>query len=84
MFFSSIKGINKLISNEMPNIYLKVTLEKNWRSQNFDFLSLDQLTQISLKFKTSCCNLKIRGGEQICLWRFNYFDFERNYEVLKL
>ena len=45
----------------MPNIYLKVTLEKNWRSQNFDFLSLDQLTQISLKFKTSCCNLKIRG-----------------------
>ena len=24
----------------MSNIYLKVTIEKNWRSQNFDFLSL--------------------------------------------
>ena len=24
----------------MPNIYLKVSLEKNWRSQNFDFLTL--------------------------------------------
>ena len=42
MFFSSIKGINKLISKEMSNICLKVTIEKNWRSQNFDFLSLDQ------------------------------------------
>ena len=24
----------------MPNIYLKVTIEKNWCSQNFDYLSL--------------------------------------------
>ena len=24
----------------MSNIYLKVTIEKNWRSQNFDFQSL--------------------------------------------
>ena len=24
----------------MSNIYLKVTTEKNWHSQNFDFLSL--------------------------------------------
>ena len=56
----------------MSNIYLKVTIENNWRSQNFDFLSLKnlspgqffrelQLTQISLNFKISCCNLKIRG-----------------------
>ena len=27
----------------MPNIYLKVTIEKNWHSQNFDFLSLKKL-----------------------------------------
>ena len=36
MFFSSIKGINRLISKGMSNIYVKVTIEKNWRSQNFD------------------------------------------------
>ena len=24
----------------MPNIYLKVAIEKNWRSQNFNFLCL--------------------------------------------
>ena len=28
----------------MSNIYLKVTIEKNWRSQNFDFLSLKNLS----------------------------------------
>ena len=32
--------MNRLVSKGMPNIYLKVTIEKNWRSQNFDFLSL--------------------------------------------
>ena len=44
MFFSSIKGINRLISKGMSNIYLKVTIEKNWRSQNFNFLSLKNLS----------------------------------------
>ena len=44
MFFSSIKGMNRLISKEMSNIYLKLTIEKNWRSQNFDFLSLKNLS----------------------------------------
>ena len=28
MFFSSIKGINRLISKGMSNIYLKVTIQK--------------------------------------------------------
>ena len=40
MLFSSIKIINKLIGKRMSNIYLKVTIEKNWLSQNFDFPSL--------------------------------------------
>ena len=35
-----LKGINRLISKGMPNIQLKVFIEKNWRSENFDFLSL--------------------------------------------
>ena len=78
----------------MPNIYLKVSLEKNWRSQNFDFLTLKILkiyyqvafgelliTQISLNFQASCCNLKIRGlGAKLCA-AFLLFDFERNYNV---
>ena len=33
------KEINRLLSKGMSDIYLKVTIEKNWRSQNFDFLS---------------------------------------------
>ena len=44
MFLNSIKGINRLISKGMSNIYLKVTIEKNWRSQNFDFLNLKNLS----------------------------------------
>ena len=43
-FFSSTKGINRLISEGMSYIYLKVTIEKNWRSQDFDFLSLENLS----------------------------------------
>ena len=35
MFLNSIKEIKG-----KSNIYLKVAIEKNWRSQNFDFLSL--------------------------------------------
>ena len=44
MFYSSIKGINRLISTGMSNIYLNVTIEKNWLSQNFDFLGLKNLS----------------------------------------
>ena len=43
-----------------------------------------QLTQISLNFQNSCCNLKVRGlGEKLCMTFFCYFYFERNYDVLK-
>ena len=47
MFFSSIKEINRLLkeinrllSKEISNIYLEVTIEKKWRTQNFDLKSL--------------------------------------------
>ena len=40
MVFSSIKDIDREISKAMSNIYLKVAIEKNWRSQNFNFLRL--------------------------------------------
>ena len=32
--------MNRLLSKGMSNIYLKSTIDKNWRSQNFGFLSL--------------------------------------------
>ena len=44
------KKINKLLSKGMPNIYLKITIEKNyyyWRSQNFDFLDFRNLSPAS-------------------------------------
>ena len=44
MFFSSFKGINRVISKGMSNIYLKVLIEKTWRFQNFDFLNLKNLS----------------------------------------
>ena len=44
MFFSSVKETSSLISKGMLNIYLKVTTEKNWHSQNFNFLSLKNLS----------------------------------------
>ena len=51
MFFSSIKEINRsgteinrLLSKEMSNIYLKVTTEKKRHTQNFDFVSLKRLS----------------------------------------
>ena len=46
-FFSSIKEVNRLLketnrllSKELSNIYLRVTIEKKWRTQNFDALGL--------------------------------------------
>ena len=51
MFFSSVKEIirlrkelNRLLRKGMSNIYLKVIIEKGLGSQNFDFLSLKNLS----------------------------------------
>ena len=38
-----IKEINRLLSKGMSVSYLKVSIEKNWLSQNFDFSSLKNL-----------------------------------------
>ena len=70
------------------------TIEKNWLSQNFDFLSLKGL---SLGHFLETCNscryhwiliflvvtYKLEVWEQICAWIFYCFNFERNYDVLK-
>ena len=38
-----LKEINRLLSKGMPNICLEVTIEKKWRTQNFDFLNLKKV-----------------------------------------
>ena len=69
------KEINRLLSKGMSNIYLKVTIEtfSKLRFSGFKkFVTRSvfgelQLMQISLSFKTSHCNLKIRGlGAKMC------------------
>ena len=80
------------MSKGMSNKYLKVTIEtfsKLRFSKSKKFVSRSvfgefQLTQI-LNFKTSCYNLKIRGlGAKLFVWLlYYYFNFERNYDVLK-
>ena len=54
MFFNSVKEINsskkkekernRFLSKGMSNIYSKATIEKNWRSQGFNFLNLKNLS----------------------------------------
>ena len=70
----------------MSNIYLKTTIEKNFRFSSLKkFVSRSvfeglQLKKISLNFKTFCCNLNIRGLKQSRMWFFYYFIFERNWK----
>ena len=55
----------------MSNIYLKVIIE------TFSKLRFTEFKKF-VHFETSCCNLKIRD-----LLFFYYFNFERNYDLLK-
>ena len=97
MFFSSIKEINRLVSKGMSNIYLKITIEKNWRSQNFDVLSLNDSSPRqflgspnSRKYYWIFKLLVEKGAkgakfwEQKFVWLLYDFNFERNYDVLQL
>ena len=94
MFFRSIKEIIRLLNRGMSTIYL-VPIEKTWPSQIFWFSKFKlfvsrlvfrelQFTQILLNYKTSCCNLKIRGlGKNhvrlfsICVSFLRYFILSR-------
>ena len=83
MFLNSVeeidrlkKEINRLLSKGMSIIYLRVTIEtfSKLRFSGFKkFVTRSvfeelQLTQISLNFKTSYCDLKIRGlGPKLCV-----------------
>ena len=87
------KEINRLLSKGMPSIYLDITPEKNWRSQNFDFLSLKNMSPAQFLGSSNSrryhwilklvATLQSEVWEQNCVWLFYYFNFERNYDVLK-
>ena len=80
-----IKGIS--------NIYLKVTIEKNWSFQNFGFLSLKNLSPgqfLGISFSREFWNFLLqlknqRSGTNALLFyfAFAFLNFERNYDVLK-
>ena len=76
----------------MSSIYLKVTIEKNRRSQSFDFLTLKNSSPgqflgssnshrshyiSKLLVETEGSDVKEQNG----LWLFYYFYFKRNYGV---
>ena len=67
--------MNRLLSKGMSDIYVKVTIEtlSKLRFSGFKkFVARSvfgelELKQISLNFKTSCCNLKFRHlGAKLC------------------
>ena len=79
----------------MSNIFSIVTIEeKNWRSQNNDFLGLKNLspgnfgelplTKISVNFKTFYCNLKIRDLGTKLIVAFLLFSFWKELWRLKV
>ena len=96
MLFSLIKEINRLwkeinrsLSKGLSYIYLKVTLEKKWNTQNLDFLSL-KISSPGQFLRSSnsrryqwIFRFIFKGlGAKLCL-DFPLFYFERNHEVLK-
>ena len=78
----------------MSNIYLKVTIEKKWRTQNFDFLSLKSLflgqflgypTHADIiEFSIFLLQLKNQKSESKIVCGFSITYFGKNYGVLKL
>ena len=66
----------------MTNIYLKVTIEKNWRSQNFNFFLLQLKNQRSGR-KTVSLFLLIQFWME--LWRLKVNEFmhfvEQKYKL---
>ena len=88
MFFSSVKEINRLISRGMPNMYLKVTIEQNWRflslknSSPGQFLvSFNPRSHWILELLITSWNSEVLKQERV--WICHHFNFKWNYDVLK-
>ena len=77
-----LKEINRLLSKEMSNIYLKVTIEKKWRTQNFDFIS-SKSSSPGQFLGSSNSSRYYWTFKQNCVWFLYYSYFERNFYILK-
>ena len=81
MLFNSVKEINRLLSKGMSNIYLKVTIETFSKLQfSVGFWGDPTYTDI-IEFKKILIQSEV--WEQNCVLLFYYFNFEKNYDVLK-
>ena len=78
----------------MSNICFKITLEKNWPFQNFDFANLKNCSpgqflgssnsrRYHWMSKLLVATYKLEVWEQKGVWVFYYFNFERIYDVSK-
>ena len=67
MFFSSIKGINRLISKRMSNIYLKNTIQKNENLTPGQFLDSSTSRGYQWILKRLVVTLKLKVWEQNCV-----------------
>ena len=78
----------------MSNIHWKVTIEKNRRSQNFNFLSLKKFSPSQFLGRSSSrryhwilkrlvATSKSVVWKKKYVWLFHYFNFERNHDALK-
>ena len=83
-----------MISKGRANVYLKVTIEKKWSTQNFDFLGLKSTSpgqfwgppshaDIFIEFSNFLLQFKDhRCGSKTCMQILYYFNFEMNCDVL--
>ena len=66
----------------MSNIYLKVTIEKKWRTQNFDFIS-SKSSSPGQFLGSSNSSRYYWTFKQNCVWFLYYSYFQRNFYILK-
>ena len=80
------KEIGKLLNKGMSNIYLKVTIETfpKLRFSGFKTFVTRPVFREHVQLRQICLlQLENQVWEQNCVWLVYYFNFERNYDVLK-
>ena len=90
MFFNSVKEINRLrkeinrlLRKGMWNIYLKATIEKNWRFQNFDILGSSNSRRYHWILKIYCVfnferNCDVLKSKSECILLNKNINFNKN------
>ena len=76
------KDVNRLLNKGISNIYLKITIEKNWCSKNFDFLNLKNLSPVqvlgSSKWRRYHRILKLLKSKSPCILLIKNINFNKN------